>query len=41
MYAYIKGEEILQDSPTISEKWNDKLTVEDIEQIKKELSELA
>lgn len=37
MYAYIKGEEILADCPTLSDKWDDRLTAEDIEQIKAEL----
>jgi hypothetical protein len=40
MYAYIKGEEILADCPTLQEKWDGKLWEEDIEQIKTELSEL-
>ncbi len=40
MYAYIKGEEILQDCPTLSAKWNDRLTDEDIATIKEELNEL-
>lgn len=40
MYAYIKGEEILSDCPTLQDKWNDRLNDEDIEQIKKELKEL-
>ena len=41
MYAYIKGEEILADCPTLQDKWNETLTDEDIEQIKKELEALA
>ena len=40
MYAYIKGEEILQDCPTISKKWNKRLTNGDIKRIKKELAKL-
>jgi len=40
MYAYIKGEEILADCPTLQERWNEKLSAEDIEQIKAELNEL-
>lgn len=40
MYAYIKGEEILADCPTLQEKWNERLSAEDIEQIKAELNEL-
>ena len=40
MYAYIKGEEILADCPTLQDKWDDRLTTEDIEQIKTELEEL-
>lgn len=40
MYAYIKGEEILSASATLQDKWNDKLTDEDIEAIKNELNEL-
>ena len=40
MYAYIKGEEILADCPTLQDKWNDRLSAEDIEQIKTELEEL-
>ena len=40
MYAYIKGEEILQEPKTLQDKWNDRLTAEDIEEIKKELEEL-
>lgn len=41
MYAYIKGEEILSDCPTIQKKWNDKLTDADLKKIKRELSKLA
>ena len=40
MYAYIKGEEILQDCPTLTKKWNDKLTNSDLKKIKKELNNL-
>jgi hypothetical protein len=40
MYAYIKGEEILQNCPTLAKKWNDKLTTADIKKIKKELNNL-
>jgi len=40
MYTYIKGEEILNDCPTLTEKWNERLTSEDIEQIKSELEEI-
>lgn len=41
MYAYIKGEEILADCPTLQNKWNDRLTAADIKKIKKELKSLA
>ena len=40
MYAYIKGEEILQDCPTLQKRWNEKLTASDIKKIKKELNAL-
>jgi len=40
MYAYIKGEEILNDCPTLSKRWNEKLTAKDIKAIKKELKAL-
>lgn len=40
MYAYIKGEEILQQCETITEKWDERLTDEDIAQIKFELENL-
>ena len=40
MYAYIQGELILSESSTLKDKWNDRLTTEDIEAIKTELSEL-
>jgi hypothetical protein len=38
MLAYIKGEEALYDCPTLMDKWNDKLTDEDLDTIKAELS---
>jgi hypothetical protein len=41
MYAYIKGEEILGDCPTVSKRWNKKLSKKDIEAIKEELQELV
>jgi len=41
MYAYIKGEEILSDCPTIQKKWNDRLTSADLKRIKKELNKLV
>lgn len=37
MYAYIKGEEILNDCQTITDKWDEKLTEKDIKAIVKEL----
>lgn len=40
MYAYIKGEEILSESKTLQDKWNNRLTDEDIQAIKDELNEL-
>lgn len=40
MYAYIKGEEILADCPTLQKKWNDRLTDNDIKKIRKELKAL-
>ena len=40
MYAYIKGEEILSESKTLQDKWEDRLTDEDIQAIKDELNEL-
>lgn len=40
MYAYIQGELILQESTTLSEKWDNRLTNEDIQAIRMELSEL-
>lgn len=41
MYAYIKGEEILAESKTLQEKWDDTLTEDDINNIKRELEELV
>ena len=40
MYAYIKGEEILSDCPTLLQKWDNRLEEEDITQIIEELNEL-
>ena len=40
MYAYIKGEEILQDCPTINKNWDKKLSKALIAKIKKELTAL-
>ncbi len=40
MYAYIKGEELLQESKTLQKKWNEKLTKKDIKAITTELQEL-
>lgn len=40
MYAYIKGEDLLQLSATLQDKWNNRLTQEDIDAIKEELNEL-
>lgn len=40
MYAYIKGEEILQQSKTLQRRWNKKLTAENLEAIKEELENL-
>jgi len=37
MFAYIKGEEILNDCPTIQKRWSEKLTVADIKRVVKEL----
>jgi len=37
MYVYIIGEEILQESETLQDKWNEYLTNEDIDNIIKEL----
>jgi hypothetical protein len=40
MYAYILGENLLHDLETLKDKWDDKLTSEDLEAIKEELNEL-
>lgn len=40
MYTYIKGEEILAECPTLQNKWNERLSEEDIETIKEELNDL-
>lgn len=40
MYVYIKGEEILQESKTLQDKWDVMLTEKDIKKIKKELKAL-
>lgn len=40
MYAYIKGEEILAESKTLQDNWDNRLTEEDIAAIKEELNEL-
>lgn len=40
MYAYIKGEEILADCPTLQANWDGKLNTDDIERIKEELKEM-
>jgi hypothetical protein len=40
MYAYIQGELILHQVEILYEKWDEKLTESDIEEIKKELEEL-
>ena len=40
MYVYIKGEEILQESETLTNSWNTKLDEEDINNIIEELEEL-
>ena len=37
MLAYILGEEILQESKTLQDKWYDCLSIEDLKQIDKEL----
>lgn len=39
MYAYIKGEELLSNCPTISNNWDKKLTKAMIKKITKELKE--
>ena len=38
MYAYILGEELLQKSRTLNNKWNNRLSDEDLEQIQDELN---
>ena len=40
MYAYIKGEEILADCPTLQRIWDKRLTASNITAIKKELRKL-
>lgn len=40
MYAYIKGEEILQESKTLQKKWDVRLSEKDIKAIIKELKAL-
>jgi hypothetical protein len=40
MYAYILGENLLHDLETLRDKWDDKLTSEDLEAIKNELEEM-
>lgn len=40
MYAYIKGEELLQDCTIITKKWNEKLTEKDIITLKRQLQNL-
>ena len=40
MYAYIKGEEILADCPTLQANWDKRLSEEDIAAIKEELENL-
>lgn len=40
MYAYIVGEEVLQESETLKNKWDDRLNQSDIDAIKLELEEL-
>lgn len=39
MLAYILGEELLAECPTIQDKWDDELTEEDLEAIKNEIEE--
>lgn len=41
MYAYIKGEELLSESSTLRNNWDNRLTKEDLQAIKEELEELA
>lgn len=38
MYAYIKGEELLNSLQIMQDKWNERLTTKDIKAIKKELN---
>lgn len=38
MYAYIVGEEVLQDSETLHNKWDVRLSDDDLKQIQEELS---
>jgi len=40
MFVYIKGEEILSESSTLSDKWNARLEKEDVENIIEELEDL-
>ena len=40
MFAYIKGEEILNESSTLGYRWNKRLDEEDVENIVSELEEL-
>lgn len=37
MFAYIKGEEALNECATLSDKWNENLTVRDLKKISNEL----
>ncbi len=37
MYAYIKGEEVLNNCKTLTSKWDEKLTDKDLDKIKSEL----
>lgn len=41
MYAYIKGEELLSESKTLQDNWDNRLSKENIEAIKEELQTLA
>ncbi len=40
MYVYILGEELLQESKVLQDKWNDTLSQKDLNKIKKELESL-
>jgi hypothetical protein len=40
MFVYIKGEEILERSSTLNDKWNTRLEKEDVENIIEELEQL-